>query len=112
VKPAAPVEGYADLRQEYLQVLAAQFLLCRDADFLQHVATPDTGIRVDPRKRVVVVSGLKVGLFLLCELGGHPSDDRYINMSAGRRHIHSMNAEPSIRRCISAFAAPSILLTV
>jgi hypothetical protein len=78
-----PMESHANFRQEYLQVLAAQILLRHNADFLKDVATPNTGVCIDSRKRVVVVSGFEVGFFLLGKLGGDPRDDRY-NYVSGR----------------------------
>jgi hypothetical protein len=83
------MERYTNFRQEYLQVLAAQVLLCRDSDFLKDVATPNAGVGVNSRKRIVVIPGFEVRLFLLGELGCNPRDDRYNNMSAGTRYMRS-----------------------
>lgn len=76
-----PMERHADFRQEYLQVLAAQVLLRRDAHFLKDVATPDARIRVDSRERIVVIPGFEVRLFLFRELRRHPGDNRYVTIS-------------------------------
>jgi len=75
------MERYTDFRQEYLQVLAAQVLLRRNADLLKDVATPDARVCIDSRKRIVVIPGFEVGLFLLSELSSRPRDDRYDHMS-------------------------------
>lgn len=77
------MEGYTNFRHEYLQVLAAQVLLRRNADFLKDVATPNARVRVDSRKRIIVIPGFEVGLFLLGELGSRPRDDRYKHISTG-----------------------------
>ena len=79
------MERYTNFRQEYLQVLAAQVLLRRNADLLKDVARPNARVCVDSRKRIVVIPGFEVGLFLLGELGSRPRDDRYNNMSTGTR---------------------------
>jgi hypothetical protein len=83
------MECYTNFGQEYLQVLAAQVLLCRDADFLKDVATPNAWVCVNTRKRIVVIPGFEVRLFLLGELGCNPRDDRYNHMSTGTRHVRS-----------------------
>jgi hypothetical protein len=69
---SAPMERYSNFRQEYLQVLAAQVLLRHDANFLEDVATSNAGVCVDSRKRIIVIPGFEVGLFLLGELGCNP----------------------------------------
>jgi len=55
-------------------------LFRRDANFLQDVATPDAGIRVDPRERIIVIPRFEVSLFLLGELCTRPSHKRYVTI--------------------------------
>ena len=87
------MKRYTDFRQEYLQVLAAQFLLRRNADLLKGIATPGAWVCVDSRKRIIIIPGFEVGLFLLGELGGRPRDDRYNHMSADTRIIQPAIAD-------------------
>lgn len=88
-----PVERHTDFRQEYLQVLAAQFLLRRNADLLEGIATPGARICVDSRKRIIIIPGFEVRLFLLDELGSRPRDDRYSHMNTGTRIIQLLSTD-------------------
>ena len=84
---SVPVERHANFCQKYLQVFAAQVLFRRNADFLQNVTTPDAGVRVNPRERIIVIPRFKVRLFLLGELRTHPSHKRCLIVMRRTRNI-------------------------
>ena len=67
-RKALPMESYADLREEDLQVLAAQILLRRIAHPLQCLTTCGARLRIDASKRQVVISWLEVVLLLFSQL--------------------------------------------
>jgi hypothetical protein len=64
-------------------------LFRRDANFLQDFATPDAGIRIDPRERIIIIPRFEVGLFLLGELCTRPGHKRYVTiiMRQGTRNM-------------------------
>lgn len=63
-----PVKSDSDLSEETLQVLSAQRLLCCIPDFLQGLATCDTGFSIDPSEREVVILWFEVCPLLLRQL--------------------------------------------
>lgn len=69
------MEHNSDRREEHLQILPAQVLLCGITYFLQEITAGLAGLSVHPRKREIIVLGLEVVLLLLSELGDEPSDD-------------------------------------
>lgn len=58
------MEADSDFRQECLQILAAQILLCGVSYFLEHVTASFTRLRVHSGEGQIVVSRLEIILLL------------------------------------------------
>lgn len=71
------MESDPNLCEENFKILPTQALPSSISDLFQKLAGENTRVRVNTRKREIVVTRVKIITFLLCELHRKPLDNGY-----------------------------------